>query len=148
MHTASTNKSWVLITGASSGFGEEFARQYAEQGHSLVLVARRLDRLQQISEALRQQFGIEVVVEQVDLSDISAVIQLHRVCWSEGTGSTEPSLKRVTYDFAPRLVMVANSATRLPRARAASNSFSSTPGESGPVVALAPKAPPPLTTLI
>ena len=35
-----TDTSWVLITGASSGFGEEFARQYAEQGHSLVLVAR------------------------------------------------------------------------------------------------------------
>lgn len=35
------NKSWVLITGASSGFGVEFARQYAEQSHSLVLVARR-----------------------------------------------------------------------------------------------------------
>ena len=72
------NKSWVLITGASSGFGEEFARQYAEQGHSLVLVARRLDRLQKIAEALRQQFGIEVVVEQVDLSDVAAIIQLHQ----------------------------------------------------------------------
>src|SRR4029450_1181068 len=72
------DKSWVLVTGASSGFGEEFARQYAEQDHSLVLVARRLDRLQKIAEALRQRFGIEIVVEQVDLSDISAVIQLHR----------------------------------------------------------------------
>ena len=45
-----TDNSWVLITGASSGFGEEFARQYAEQGHSLVLVARRLDRLQALAE--------------------------------------------------------------------------------------------------
>jgi uncharacterized protein len=72
------DKSWVLITGASSGFGEEFARQYAAQGHSLVLVARRLDRLQKLAEALRQQFRIEVVVEQVDLSDITAVIQLHQ----------------------------------------------------------------------
>ena len=78
MHTTSINKTWVLITGASSGFGQEFALQYAEQGHSLVLVARRLDRLQKIAEALRQQFGIEVVVEQVDLSDVAAIIQLHQ----------------------------------------------------------------------
>ena len=70
--------SWVLITGASSGFGEEFARQYAEQGHALVLVARRLDRLQALAETLRRQYRIEVVVEQVDLSDIAAIIQLHR----------------------------------------------------------------------
>jgi hypothetical protein len=52
------------------------------------------------------------------------------------------------HDFEPRFVMAANSATRLPIARAVSNSFSSMPGESGPVVALAPNAPPPLTTLI
>src|SRR6185295_19219960 len=76
--TTTTTNSWVLITGASSGFGEEFARQYAAQGHPLVLVARRLDRLQQLAETLRQQFRIEVVVEQVDLSDIGAVIELHQ----------------------------------------------------------------------
>ena len=73
-----TNNSWVLITGASSGFGEEFARQYAEQGHSLVLVARRLDRLEALAEKLRRQYRIEIVVEQVDLSDIEAITQLHR----------------------------------------------------------------------
>src|SRR5688572_3866279 len=73
-----TDKSWVLITGASSGFGEEFARQYAEQGHPLVLVARRVDRLQTLAEALREQYRIDVVVERVDLSDVAAVIQLHQ----------------------------------------------------------------------
>jgi len=72
------DNSWVLITGASSGFGEEFARQYAEQGHSLILVARRLDRLQALAEALRQQHSIDVVVEQVDLSSVEEVIQLHQ----------------------------------------------------------------------
>jgi len=77
MHTSSETKTWVLITGASSGFGEEFARQYAQQGHSLVLVARRLDRLQSLAEELRRQFSTEVVVEQVDLSDIAAVVRLH-----------------------------------------------------------------------
>ena len=69
---------WVLITGASSGFGEEFARQYAERGHSLVLVARRLERLQKLAEALRQQYRVDVTVEQVDLSDVATVIQLHQ----------------------------------------------------------------------
>ena len=55
----------MLITGASSGFGEEFARQYAKQGHSLVLVARRLDRLQALAEALRRQYEPGVVADVV-----------------------------------------------------------------------------------
>jgi short-subunit dehydrogenase len=78
MHTSLANKSSVLITGASSGFGEEFAHQYAALGHSLVLVARRLDRLQKLAEELREEFPIEVTVEQVDLADVAAVIQLHQ----------------------------------------------------------------------
>jgi hypothetical protein len=73
-----TNHSWVLITGASSGLGEEFARQYAEHGYSLVLVARRTDRLQALAETLRRQYRVDAVVETVDLADISAVIQLHQ----------------------------------------------------------------------
>jgi short-subunit dehydrogenase len=73
-----TDNSWVLITGASSGFGAEFARQYAALRHPVVLVARRLDRLDTLADALRQQYGIDVVVEQVDLSDVAAVIELHR----------------------------------------------------------------------
>ncbi len=75
---STTKDLWVLITGASSGFGEEFARQYAALGHSLVLVARRLDRLRTLAEALRHQYRVEVFVEQVDLADIEAVIQLHQ----------------------------------------------------------------------
>jgi short-subunit dehydrogenase len=71
-------RSWVLITGASSGFGEEFARQYAAQGKSLVLVARRLDKLEALSAQLRERFAIDVIVEQVDLSSIPAVIELHK----------------------------------------------------------------------
>ena len=78
IHDTPRKKEWVLVTGASSGFGEEFACQYAEKGHPLVLVARRLDRLQTLAETLRQQHGIEVVAEQVDLSDVAAVIQLHQ----------------------------------------------------------------------
>jgi uncharacterized protein len=78
IHDSPAEKTWVLVTGASSGFGEEFARQYAEQGHPLVLVARRLDRLQTLAETIRQQHRTEVVVEQVDLLDLAAVIRLHQ----------------------------------------------------------------------
>ncbi|QLH35941.1 MAG: SDR family NAD(P)-dependent oxidoreductase [Parachlamydiaceae bacterium] len=37
---------FTLITGASSGIGEEFVRQYAKKGHSLVITARNEEKLQ------------------------------------------------------------------------------------------------------
>jgi hypothetical protein len=73
-----TNNSWVLITGASSGFGEEFARQYAAKGHSLVLVARRLEKLTALAEMLRNDYRIDVIVEQVDLSKMTEVVDLYQ----------------------------------------------------------------------
>jgi len=72
------DQSWVLVTGASSGFGEEFARQYAAQGRPLVLVARRIEKLEALATELRERYRVEAIVEQVDLSNIQAVIQLHQ----------------------------------------------------------------------
>ena len=69
---------WVLVTGASSGFGEEFARQYAAQGRPLVLVARRIEKLQALATQLRERYRVDVIVEQVDLSAIAAVVDLHK----------------------------------------------------------------------
>lgn len=60
----------VVITGASSGLGEEFAKQMAPDSEHLVLVARRGDRLDALKEALLGEFlGLEVSVEVVDLND-------------------------------------------------------------------------------
>jgi short-subunit dehydrogenase len=55
----------VVVTGASSGIGEEIAREFARRGYRLVLVARRADRLREIAAEL----GGLAHVLPVDLSD-------------------------------------------------------------------------------
>ena len=64
---------WALVTGASSGIGEQFARQLARQGFNLVLVARRADRLQTLQTELLQQHGAKAEVVAEDLGDPAAI---------------------------------------------------------------------------
>lgn len=59
---------WALITGASSGIGEEFARQLAALRFNLVLVARRKNKLDDLSVELKRKYGISIVVVATDLS--------------------------------------------------------------------------------
>jgi hypothetical protein len=64
---------WAVVTGASSGIGEQFARQLAARGLHVIVVARRRARLDALAGELRRDHGVEVGVVGADLSAAAAV---------------------------------------------------------------------------
>lgn len=74
----------ALITGASAGFGKEFARQLAAKGKDLVLVARRLEPMEELATELREQYDVDVDVITADLSDPAAPGEIHEATVSRG----------------------------------------------------------------
>lgn len=66
----------ALVTGASSGLGEEFAKQLAARGCNVVLVSRSEDKLNRLAEGLRQQHKVQVTVIPADLSSAESVDRL------------------------------------------------------------------------
>jgi short-subunit dehydrogenase len=71
----------ALITGASAGIGESFARYLAEHGHDLVIVARDQARLRERADRWQSSYGVAVEVLPADLAT------------SEGMNSVENRLK-------------------------------------------------------
>lgn len=63
----------ALITGASSGIGAAFARELAGNGANLILIARRIDRLNQLSAELSERHGVRVAVIGLDLTGDASV---------------------------------------------------------------------------
>lgn len=65
----------VLITGASSGFGAAFAQAFAREGARLVILARRMERLEQLAAELKAKYRTEVYSITVDITHASEVIK-------------------------------------------------------------------------
>lgn len=63
----------VLITGATSGFGEAAAQVFAAAGWSLIVCGRRLSRLEMLKEKLAQQVPVHII--EMDVRDSAAVKQ-------------------------------------------------------------------------
>jgi NADP-dependent 3-hydroxy acid dehydrogenase YdfG len=64
---------WVLITGASSGFGSAAAEAFAAEGAKLLLGARRIDRLKKVSAAAKKSGAAAAYFHELDVSQTSSV---------------------------------------------------------------------------
>jgi 3-hydroxy acid dehydrogenase / malonic semialdehyde reductase len=85
---------WVLITGASSGFGAAAAHSFAAQGARLLLGARRLDRLQQVAAQAQEAGAAEARFHALDVSKTPSVDAF--VAWArEMISPAQPSAARL-----------------------------------------------------
>lgn len=76
-----TNTEYALITGGSSGIGEELANCFAPDGISMVLVARNTDELLRVKSNLIERYNVDVIVKSLDLTKPGSPEQLFR--WTE-----------------------------------------------------------------
>ena len=66
---------WAIVAGASEGLGAAFAEVLARRGLNLILIARRLEKLEALSVNLRNKYPIEIIVYSIDLADFEQTKQ-------------------------------------------------------------------------
>ncbi|HEX9935726.1 MAG TPA: SDR family oxidoreductase [Longimicrobium sp.] len=76
---------WALVTGASAGIGEAFARELARRGMNLVLAARREDRLRALADELSRTHRVRALALRADLGEPGAAAAL----WKEAAAGRE-----------------------------------------------------------
>ena len=116
---------WALVTGASSGIGEAFARTLAKEGLSVALVARRKELLERLASELRTEHGVDACVVVCDLAkegaadhiaDVTRDLDLGLVVSNAGTGHPGAFLK--SDSKAERAILQLNATTPMELGRA------------------------------
>jgi gluconate 5-dehydrogenase len=108
----------VAVTGASSGLGKQMAEGYAQQGANLVLLARRVERLQDSAKEWSEKYGVDVLPVACDVTSaesisaaVAAVKEHFGHCevivncagGEKGTGTPLVDFKRDDWDFTMNL---------------------------------------------
>ena len=108
----------VAITGASSGLGKQMAEGFAKQGADLVLLARRVERLEESANSWKEQYGVDVLPVACDVTSdesiknaVNAVKEHFGHCeviindagGEKGTGTPLVDYKREDWDFTLNL---------------------------------------------
>ena len=70
---------YTIITGASSGIGRAFAKEYAKRGDNLILIARSKDKLLGLKEILESTYTINVQIINYDLSQEKAGFTIYQI---------------------------------------------------------------------
>ena len=64
----------AVVSGASSGLGVQIAKAFASQGANLVILARRIERLEELAEELRGKYGVRVLPVKCDVTNTEDII--------------------------------------------------------------------------
>ena len=99
MNGTTLKDKWVMITGASSGFGAAAARAFGAQGSKLLLGARRVDRLKQVAGEARRAGAPEAQFHALDVSKTASVEAF--VTWARGTMANQRTQRGRTAGVRP-----------------------------------------------